>query len=84
MSIVKHVGTDDFVHTYQVYVTDLQKAIEIAEWGTYGKGGNEPLKYVRLINCSTDHLRAIRDQCQKFNKAYVILINEILKQRGTS
>lgn len=52
MSIVKHVGTDDFVHTYQVYVTDLQKAIEIAEWGTYGKGGNEPLKYVRLISSS--------------------------------
>ena len=28
-------------------------------WGTYGKDAKEPLRYVRLIDCSTDHLQAI-------------------------
>ena len=31
-------------------------------WGTYGLNGDQPLKWVRLIDCSTDHLQAILRQ----------------------
>lgn len=72
------------IYTYQITVTDLQKAIETAEWGTYGPTGTDKLKYVRLIDCSTEHLEAILKQCQQYHDTYVILINEILKQRGMS
>lgn len=30
-------------------------------WGTRGKNGDEPLKYVALKNCSIEHLQAILD-----------------------
>ena len=28
-------------------------------WGTRGKSGHEPLSYVRIVDCSTSHLRNI-------------------------
>jgi hypothetical protein len=39
-----------------VVVTEAQANLL---WGTYGKSGKEPLKWVRLIDCETDHLQAI-------------------------
>lgn len=30
-------------------------------WGTYGKSGNEPLKFVLLKNMSDEHIQAILD-----------------------
>jgi hypothetical protein len=40
-------------------INDLKK---VARWGTFGKSGKEPLKYVKLIDCSTEHLEAILQQ----------------------
>lgn len=31
-------------------------------WGTYGKEGNEPFKYIRLVNANDVHLQAILTQ----------------------
>ena len=28
-------------------------------WGTYGKDGNQPLKWVKFIDCTDEHLEAI-------------------------
>ena len=32
---------------------------EFASWGTYGKTGNEPLKYVKIKDMTDDHVRAV-------------------------
>lgn len=58
-----------------------------ALWGTYGPTGKDPLKYVRLIDCSTDHLKKIKIQCD-LNQVisgiphpYIKFINKIIKKR---
>ena len=38
---------------------DLHVIKKKLRWGTFGKGGRDPLKIVRLIDCSTEHLEAI-------------------------
>lgn len=40
------------------------------EWGTYGKEGNEPLRYILLKDMETDHIKAILDSSQRINEAY--------------
>ena len=40
-------------------VADLEDAKKIARWGTRGKSGRDPVKWVKLIDCETDHLEAI-------------------------
>jgi hypothetical protein len=77
-------------------VASLQEAKEKAVWGTFGKGGVEhcnehcngacnkhPLRVVRLIDCSTEHLQAIlRTQYQIRGHAYEEIILSILADRG--
>ncbi len=58
---------------------DLKK---IARWGTFGPSGNEPLKWVKLIDCSTEHLEAIlQTQPHILGTAYVDIIKSILADR---
>ena len=49
-------------------------------WGTYGKSGKEPLKYVLLKSCETKHLKMILKQAN-LSELYQVVINEILKDR---
>tara|TARA_R110002074_G_scaffold51396_2_gene130005 strand:+ start:16575 stop:16793 length:219 start_codon:yes stop_codon:yes gene_type:complete len=44
---------------YLITISDFKQAVKLAEWGTYGEDGKQPLKYVRLIDCSTEHLKKI-------------------------
>ena len=37
----------------------------LVKWGTYGKNGDEPLKYVAIADLDPYHLRAILDTQQK-------------------
>ena len=37
--------------------TDIEGADTL--WGTYGKSGKDPIKYVKLCDCETDHLQNI-------------------------
>lgn len=39
----------------------FDKVREALEWGTYGVDGNEPLRYIRLCDMSTDHIQAVLD-----------------------
>ena len=60
------------------------------EWGTYGKNAIEqyaknkkplpPLKFVKLVDCSTDHLEAILEKCKPTYQVRCIIIH-ILQQR---
>lgn len=51
-------------------------------WGTYGKSGREPLKYVRLIDCSDEHLRNIQ-RTQNLGSAYALVVSSILLDRAS-
>ncbi len=43
-----------------VYVTDVhEENREALYWGTYGKGGDQPLKWKNLKDLDTDHIEAI-------------------------
>jgi hypothetical protein len=57
---------------------------ELLRWGTYGKDGKGPLKFVLLVNCETDHLQAIlRTERWHLDKNYDDAICAILWKRGT-
>lgn len=62
-------------------VDDLKKKVM---WGTYGKFGEEPLKWVRLIDCSTDHLQAIISTQPHINavSGFREVINQIIIDRS--
>ena len=70
----------------------VKAAKENALWGTFGKGGVEhchgtcpkhQLRWKRLVDCSTPHLKAIlRSQRQAWQSTYVDIIEGILKDRG--
>ena len=52
---------DDDPHTEaSVYDTDTHDVIRDAfRWGTYGKGGDQPLRRVKLSEMSNNHIEAI-------------------------
>lgn len=39
-------------------------------WGTYGKCGNQPLRFVLLKNMSDEHIRAILDTQMHISRFY--------------
>ncbi len=52
-------------------------------WGTYGKPAQLPLRWVRLVDCSSEHLQAILDT-QPIHDIYRTTIESILIQRNQS
>ena len=50
-------------------------------WGTYGKNGDQPLRWVRLGDCETAHLEAIL-RTQNPQPLYSVAICHILQDRG--
>lgn len=53
-----------------------------ARWGTYGKNGDQPLRWVKLKDCETDHLQAILETQINLDKGYKQTIQEILQARN--
>lgn len=45
-------------------------------WGTRGKDGKKPLKYIRLVDASTAHLKAIL----KYDKSLAVHLSDIQKK----
>lgn len=58
-----------------------KKALEKAVWGTYGKSGRDPLKWVRIGDCSTEHLGAILRTQDHIEDGVRWVILKILKMR---
>lgn len=56
---------------------DLKK--ECLVWGTYGKDGKQPLKWVKFTECEDDHLKAILKM--HISDLYKEAINVILEER---
>lgn len=63
----------------KVYSDDPHSLIrEYLEWGTYGKSGTEPHRYVPLKSLEEDHIEAIlRTQTHLTNDFRTILKNEL-------
>lgn len=68
---------------FPVMVSNYDQAVLTAEWGTYGPNGDQPLRYVRLVDCSSDHLRNIRLQTSLNERhPYTHYIDSILSSRA--
>ena len=66
-----------------VYLEDgHEKVREHATWGSYGVNGNEPLKYIRLMDMSTPHIEACLKNCPRMHPHFVVAFNNELKFRG--
>jgi len=50
-------------------------------WGTYGKFGTSPLKWVKLEDCKSEHLQAILDTQKQIPANYTEAIHSILEYR---
>lgn len=65
-----------------VYSDDPHDIIrEAMHWGTRGKDGNQPLKYVPLKDMETDHIRACLDTQQLMLPAFRVAMTNELKYR---
>ena len=68
-----------------IYINDpLEKRVEHALWGTYGKEGNGPLTWVFLKDCETSHLEAILNTHVALATWIQEVIKEILRNRNES
>ena len=83
MIVRQYQETQKAPKVYHIAVSNIDFASKYAEWGTFGPNGDQPLKFVRLIDCSTDHLRKI---CQQIgpDADYWQIISHILKQRNSN
>lgn len=66
---------------YVITVSGLENAAKVAEWGTFGPFQRiADFKWVRLMDCSTEHLKAIQRQVG-IRSDYYEIINFILNSR---
>lgn len=47
------------------------------EWGTYGINGDQPLTWVALEDMSSDHIRAVLENCMPAPWRVDIMLNEL-------
>lgn len=67
----------------RVATFNLEWSKKNALWGTYGKPITHPARWVRLIDCSTEHLQAILVELPLHgdDHNYTTIIQAILKDR---
>ena len=72
------VNDEPFIEMH-VYNTDSHSIIrEAFRWGTYGKNGDEPLKYILLKDMETEHINAIlKTQTHISDEIKKIFIDEL-------
>lgn len=85
---IRLVGDIDLIGTrvieYHLYSDDsFETVADKFLWGTRGKGGKEPLKWVRLADCDLDHLRAIKEtQWHIFGKIAEKVVDYWIQQKS--
>jgi len=51
-------------------------------WGTFGINGDEPISFVMLKDCSCEHLKKIKELCEKrSDKSFLKIVNFWLDQK---
>lgn len=58
----------------------VQRAI--LKWGTYGKGGKQPLKLVAIQDMTNEHLQACLDTCPTMHEVFRNAMNKELEERS--
>lgn len=76
-------GLDECGEPCFINTNDYQEAKRNYVWGTYGKGGNDPLKWKKLVDCTDEHLQAILNTQKQINMFTYEVIKDILKERET-
>lgn len=57
---VRRIGDRDWKDNSVVLGTvPPEEAVKIAVWGSYGKDGKQPLRYIPIASMETEHLRAV-------------------------
>lgn len=56
---------------------------EYLYWGTYGKDGDQPLKYKLIKDLDTDHIKAILETQHHINDLYKSTLENELQLRNT-
>ena len=54
-----------------------ERARNFAKWGTYGKTGQEKLKFITVAEMETDHIAAVLDECEPAPGIKNVMMNEI-------
>lgn len=83
------LNNPDEVQKLHLYVgSPFEEIVEKLAWGTRGIDGKEQLKYKRLIDCDTDHLKNIKFYLDSLNvdgskndDIYLKVVNHILDTR---
>ena len=77
----RRIGGSDYLDS-AIYTTDnLDTQVAFAEWGTYGKNGDEELHYIKIKDMTTEHLRAVISEQEGMNKNIRNLMFYELKKR---
>jgi hypothetical protein len=68
----------------EIKVNGLDAAKQNAVWLTKGRDGTQPATAVRLVDCTSDHLRNIVENKPDLTADYLRVIESILADRGDS
>lgn len=77
----KYQALDKNGEPYFETTDDFQTARNNFVWGTYGKSGKDPLKYVKLVDCDDEHLTAILETQKSAGMFTLDVVKDILKER---
>lgn len=65
-----------------VYLEDGHDVVrEVATWGSYGKNGDEPLKYILLKDMSDEHIQNCLNNCYRMHPHYRVAFENELQWR---
>lgn len=73
-------GCREFMPIFTSKELTLEEAKKL-KWGTYGKSGTDPLKWINLGDAETDHLEAIFETQPQISILYRKALLLILKER---
>ena len=89
IQFTKHASADAVKETFESHREfaewakeqdpELVKNLHI--WGTYGRDGRSPLRWVKLVDCSTEHLLAILETQPQLTDLTRWVIESILRDR---
>ena len=66
-----------------VYLEDGHEVVrEVATWGSYGKNGDEPLKYILIKDMTEEHILNCLKNCYRMHPHYRVAFENELKWRG--
>lgn len=71
-------GDEELLTMYDTEPHAMQRLV--LKWGTYGINGDQPLKRVTIASMSTDHLRAVMDNCDVSPVYYRCMTIELFRR----